>query len=107
MYASKTLSGTIKTSGTAPLINIILCFGTRTFTLALTSSLTHLQFVTTSATLIYDSEDQLTGRRYVNVTIGDSANFIFENGPIANGTLEIPIVHQGKYKESGVWNKGE
>ena len=107
MSASKTLSGTIKTSGTAPLINIILCFGTRTFTLALTSSLTHLQFVTTSATLIYDSEDQLTGRQTVNVTIGNSVKFTFENGPIANGTLVNPIGLQYTFKEGGTWNKGE
>ena len=104
MSASKTLSGTIKTSGTAPLINIILCFGTRTFTLALTSSLTYLQFVTTSATLIYDSEDQLTGSQTVNVTIGNSVKFTFENGPIANGTLVVPIAPQCIFTGPGAWS---
>ena len=107
MSASKTLSGTIKTSGTAPLINIILCFGTRTFTLALTSSLTHLQFVTTSATLTYNSDDQLTGDRHANGTVGTSVNFTFENGPIAVGTLEKTIAPQCKPDGKGTWNKGE
>ena len=107
MSASKTLSGTIKTSGTAPLINIILCFGTRTFTLALTSSLTYLQFVTTSATLTYNSEEQLTGDRNAEGTVGTSVNFTFENGPTAVGSLAGAITPQCKPKGVGTWNKGE
>ena len=84
---------------------MIFSFGAHTFTFG--NSELCQPIVTISATLTFDSEDQLTGRRYVNGTIGDSINFIFENGPIANGTLVNPIGLQYTFKEGGTWNKGE
>ena len=103
----KTLSGNFMTEETGPSFNIILSLGTHRFTLTPTRSLTCRPFVTIPATLTYDSDDQLTGSQIVYGTIGNSVNFIFENGPIANGTLEKPIVPQYEFKVPGEWNKGE
>ena len=105
MSGPKTLSGTIKTTGTGSLFNIIFSFGTYIFTLV--SKEICQPFVITSATITYNSDDQLTGYRTVTGIIGNSAKFTFENGPTVDGTLVSPIVPQCTLQGNGTWNKGE
>ena len=105
MSGPKTLSGTIKTPGTVPSDTILFSFERHTYILV--SSSTCQPFVTTSATLTYNSDDQLTGDQHANGTVGTSVNFTFENGPIAVGTLEKTIAPQCKPDGKGTWNKGE
>ena len=105
MSEPKTLSGTIKTTGTEPSNSILFSFGNHTYTLV--SKETCQPFVTISATLTYNSDDQLTGYRTVTGIIGDSVKFTFENGPTVDGTLVSPIVPQCTLQGNGTWNKGE
>lgn len=101
MSASKTLPGTIKTTGTGPLFNIILSFRTHICTFVDSNC---PQFATTSATLTYDSEDQLTGKQNADIRIGDSVNITFGNGPIAVGTLESLTILRCETRGVGTWN---
>ena len=105
MSASKILPGKIIISGTGPSDTILFSFGTRIFTFG--NGELCKPFVTSLATLTYDSDDQLTGRRLVYGTIGTSVNFTFDNGPTAVGTLDSPFVPQWKPDGNGTWNKGE
>ena len=105
MSEPKTLSGTIKTTGTEPSNSILFSFGNHTYTLV--SKETCQPFVTISATLTYNSDDQLTGDRRATGTVGNSVNFTFENGPTAVGTLANPIAPQCTPQGNGTWNKGE
>ena len=105
MSGPKTLHGTIKTAGTGPSDTILFSFGKHTYTLV--SKDTCQPFVTTSATLTYNSEEQLTGDRNAEGTVGISVNFTFENGPTAVGSLAGAITPQCKPKGVGTWNKGE
>ena len=105
MSEPKTLSGTIKTTGTEPSNSILFSFGNHTYTLV--SKETCQPFVTISATLTYNSDDQLTGDQHATGTVGNSVNFTFENGPTAVGTLVNPIAPQCNPQGNGTWNKGE
>ena len=102
MSGPKTLHGTIKTAGTGPSDTILFSFGKHTYTLV--SKDTCQPFVTTSATLTYDSEDQLTGKQNADIRIGDSVNITFGNGPIAVGTLESLTILRCETLGVGTWN---
>ena len=102
MSEPKTLPGTIRTTGTGVSNSILFSFDTHIFTL--TSSTTCQPFVTTSATLTYNNETELTGKRNAYGTVGDSVNFTFENGPTAVGVLVNPIVPQSKPDGTGTWS---
>ena len=105
MSASKICPGKIRISRTGSSFNMTFSFGAHTYTFG--NSELCPPFVTISATLTFDSEDQLTGDQHVKGIIGDSANFTFDNGPTVVGTLDTPFVPQCTPQGNGTWNKGE
>ena len=101
------LSGTLKSVGSGASSNYLVALFTEPiginhqFTFGAPRDLPK---ITAKVELTFDTEDQLTGTRFISGAIGDSeVNLALGNGPTIKGTLEVSNGEESSINGNGQW----